>query len=272
MKKNSRRKHRSEGDKYYIPFLPDEVFNSLPPELKEIQRQYRVYHHTVHNIKKRIKDNTELRKQLLEKIKDDKIRLKERANDEYQDRGYEELMKFRFQKIAHLYDDYRFTVSISRINRSSKSYHENKSDMEKLGFINSKEGDYRKFTYGGKDIGEVYTFNAQIKSLSFPHSKIQGLSDGKNNKIKTISLGTEEVMRKNISLIFGEDLSEDNWDDIKADWIKVLKHFINWYLTKHDWKSLKLETISKDKVVEWCLKMGSDKIDSEFDNWYPKEG
>ena len=167
MKKNSKRKHRSEGDKYYIPFLPDEVFDNLSPELREIQREYRLYHRVVHDIKKRIKDNIELRKKLLDKINEDKERLNERANDEYDDRGYEELMLKRFQKLTHLYEDYRFNVNISRVNRSSSSFKKNKDDMEKLGFINSLEGDYRRKTYGGKKLSELFTYHAQIKSKDF---------------------------------------------------------------------------------------------------------
>ena len=74
MKKKSKRTHRSSGDKYYIPYLPDEIFNNLSSDEREIQREYRVYHRVVHDINKRITDNQLLIKKLRERIKEDKYR------------------------------------------------------------------------------------------------------------------------------------------------------------------------------------------------------
>ena len=272
MKKNSKRKHRSEGDKYYIPFLPDEVFDNLPPELREIQREYRLYHRVVHDIKKRIKDNIELRKKLLDKIKEDKERLKERANDEYDDRGYEELMLKRFQKLTHLYEDYRFNVNISRVNRSSSSFKKNKDDMDKLGFINSLEGDYRRKTYGGKNLSELYTYHAQIKSKDFSYGRIKGLEEGRDKKVKTITLGTEDVMRRNLELIYDEDWSTDSLKDVREEWEILIRGFTNWFLTTKGWKTFKLETVSKEKLTEWLIRMGVNNPKGEFSKWIPKEG
>lgn len=272
MKKNSKRKHRSEGDKYYIPYLPDEVFNNLSPELREIQREYRVYHKVVHDINQRIKDNIELRKKLMDKINDDKLRLKERANDDYDDRGYEELMLSRFQKLAHLYEDYRFNVNISRINRSSKSFKKNKKDMETFGFINSEEGDYRRKTYGGDKITELFTYHAQVKGKDYEYGRINGLGEGRDKKVKTITLGTEETMRINLGLIYDEDWGKDSLEDVRWEWEYLIRAYTNWFLTTKGWKEFKLETISKEKLVDWLIKIGVNDTKGEFTKWIPKEG
>jgi hypothetical protein len=272
MKSKSRRKHRSKDEKYYIPYLPDEVFNNLTPQQREIQREYRLYHRVVHDIKKRIKDNQNLKRKLSDKIRDDKNRLKERANDDYQDRGYEELMLKRYQKISHLYEDYNFLVNIAKVNRTSKSHKQNEDDMKNYGFINSTVGNFRKKVYKGKELTEVFHYHAQIKSKDFDYSRIKGLSPGKDKKVKTISLSTEESMRTNLGLIFDEDWSKDSIEDVRSEWEFLIRAFINWYLTTHGWKSLKTTSISKDKLTEWLIKVGVNEKNSEFQKWISKEG
>lgn len=269
MKKKSNRKHRSEGDKYYIPFLPDEVFNNLSPTLKEVQREYRIYHRTIHDINKRISDNQGMIKRLREQIENDRFRLKEKASENHED-GYEELMASRYQKLVHLYDDFKFSVSLSPKDRTSESYKKNQRDLEEYGELMDTEGDYRKKFYGGKEIGVVRSWNAQVKSDNYKYSLIPELEKGK--KIKNIILGTEEVMRMNLGTLYDLDYSKDDIEEIKDEWRTIVRAYSNWYITKKGWKGFKLDTHPKEKIVEWCIKMGINEKDGEFDNWISKEG
>ena len=262
MKKKSKKVHKSSKEKYYIPFLPDEVFNNLSPELKKIQQEYRTYHRTLHGIRDRINTNEQLIKKLREEIKNETIRIKSCANEDYPDRGYEDLVVVRYNKLSHLYDDYKFSVSITRKNRTSKSYKNNQKGVE--GFMNKK-------FYGGKEIGEVFTYNAQIKSDNYEHSMIPDMVKGK--KIKNISLGTEDVMRKNLGLVYPKmDFSEDSIDIVKDEWRTIIRAFSNWYITKNKWRGFKLDTHPKENIVEWCIKMGINEKNGEFENWIEKEG
>ena len=198
MKKKSNRTHKSSKEKYYIPYLPDEVFENLTPELRKTQQEYRTYHKTLHGIRERINTNELLIKKLKGEIENDKYRIKKGANEKYPEDGYEELVGFRFEKLSHLYDDYKNSISITRKNRSSSSFKKNQEDLEKYGRLETTEGNMRKQFYGGKEISEIITFNAQIKSNNYLHSYING--DSSNKKIKNISLGTEEDERElNIS-------------------------------------------------------------------------
>ena len=260
MKKKSKRKHRSEGDKYYIPYLPDEVFNKLTPELKELQREYRRYHRVVHDINKRIESKMELRKKLMKEITEDTKRLKERANDDYDDRGYEDIMLNYYQKIAHLYEVYNFDVYVTRTNRTSKSFKE-------------KEFWNRKKVYAGKEIKEVYTYYSQVKSKDYDFSLIKGMNKETGaKKIKVISLGTEEVMKRNLGFIYDEDWMNDSLDEVKSEWKVLIRAYSNYYLTTNGWKSFKENTHSKDKITEWCMKNGVNNPNGDFYKWLPKEG
>ena len=276
MKNKSRRTHKSSSEKYYIPFLPDEVFKNLSPELRKIQQEYRTYHRTLHGIKERITTNEQLIKKLREEINNDKIRIKKRANEQYDDRGYEDLVHFRYNKLHHLYEDYKFSVSVYKKDVSSKSYKMNQKDMEHYGKLQTNEwsGKTRKQFYGGKKIGEVFTYWAQVKSNNYEHSTIPDMiGDKGNKKIKNFSLGTEEVMRKNLSLMYPKfDFSEDTLDEIKNEWRTIIRAYSNWYLTKNNWKGLKTETHPKETVVNWCIKMGINEKYGEFEKSIEKEG
>lgn len=254
MKKKSKRKHRSEGDKYYIPYLPDEVFNNLTPELKELQREYRRYHRVVHDINKRIESKMELRKKLMKEITEDTKRLKERANDDYDDRGYEDMMLYYYQKISHLYEVYNFDVYVTKTNRTSKSYKE-------------KEFWNRKKIYAGKEIGEVFTYYSQVKSKDYDYSLING-----KKKLKGIALGTEEVMKRNLGLIYDEDWMDDDIEDVKSEWKVLIRAYSNYFLTTYGWSSFKEKTHSKEKITEWCIKNGVNNPNGDFHKWLPKEG
>ena len=242
----------------------------IQPELRKIQQEYRTYHRTLHGIRERINTNEQLIKKLKEEIKKDKYRIKERANEKYPEDGYEELVGRRFEKLSHLYDDYKFSVSITRTNRSSDSFNKNQKDMELLGKLNTTEGNSRKQFYGGKKIGKVITWNAQIKSNNHKHSLIPDIGD-QNKKIKNISLGTEDVIRKNLGTLYDLDYSKDDIEEIKNEWRTILRTYSNWYITKKGWKGLKLDTHSKEKIVDWCIKMGIND-NGEFDKWIEKEG
>ena len=271
MKKKSNRTHKSSKEKYYIPYLPDEVFENLTPELRKTQQEYRTYHKTLHGIRERINTNELLIKKLKGEIENDKYRIKKGANEKYPEDGYEELVGFRFEKLSHLYDDYKNSISITRKNRSSSSFKKNQEDLEKYGRLETTEGNMRKQFYGGKEISEIITFNAQIKSNNYLHSYING--DSSNKKIKNISLGTEEVMRKNLGLLYPKiDFSEDSIDEIKEEWRTIIKAYTNWFLTKKKWIGLKTDTHPKEKIVDWCIKMGINEKNPEFDKWIHKEG
>ena len=272
MRNKSRKTHKSSKEKYYIPFLPDEVFKNLSPELRKIQQEYRTYHRTLHGIRERINTNEQLIKRLKEEIVKDKHRIKKGANEKYPEDGYEELVGFRFEKLSHLYEDYKFSVSVTRKNRTSDSFKKNEKDMKLYGKLNTTEGESRKQFYGGKKIEEVFTYNAQIKSDNYNFSYINNnKSTGK--KIKNISLGTEEVMRKNLSKMYPTiDFSEDTLDDIKDEWRTIIRAYSNWFLTKKKWSGLKTTTHPKENIVDWCIKMGINEKNGEFENWIEKEG
>lgn len=271
MKKKSKRTHRSSGDKYYIPYLPDEIFNNLSSDEREIQREYRVYHRVVHDINKRITDNQLLIKKLRERIKEDKYRLNEKASEEHEE-GYIEMMAERYQLLNHLYEEVDFTVSLSPKNRSSESFYKNQKDIEIYGEINDDKRENRRTTYGGKEITEVFSWNAQIRSKNYKYSLIPDLTN--NKKIKNITLGTESVMRENLNIMYeGLDFSEDSIDDIKEEWKSIVRAYSTMYISKHKWRGFKLDTHPKEKIVEWCIKNGiNEDGESEFLKWLSMSG
>ena len=80
-------------------------------------------------------------------------------------------------------------------------------------------------------------------------------------------------MRKNLGLLYPKiDFSEDSIDEIKEEWRTIIKAYTNWFLTKKKWIGLKTDTHPKEKIVDWCIKMGINEKNPEFDKWIPKEG
>ena len=48
--------------------------------------------------------------------------------------------------------------------------------------------------------------------------------------------------------------------------------YSNWFLTKKKWGGLKNTTHPKENIVDWCIKMGINEKNGEFENWIEKEG
>ena len=68
------------------------------------------------------------------------------------------------------------------------------------------------------------------------------------------------------------DFSEDTLDDIKDEWRTIIRAYSNWFLTKKKWGGLKNTTHPKENIVDWCIKMGINEKNGEFENWIEKEG
>ena len=51
----------------------------------------------------------------------------------------------------------------------------------------------------------------------------------------------------------------------------VFVQFSNYYIHKKKWLGFKVDTISKDDVMNWCNKMKISEKENEFDNWIPQK-
>jgi|TARA_B100000035_G_scaffold288681_1_gene274498 hypothetical protein len=265
--KSKKRKHRSEKSRYYIPFLPDDIFNNMNEKDREHQRLYRTYHRTIFDLEKKISDNQLKIQKLKNEIKECKFRLNTKSTEESED-GYKELMIYRWQRISHYYEDYQFNVSIERRNRSSKTFKKNRDGDE--GFNKERLASDRR-TYGGKEIGELFTYQAKVQASNYKFSIISELPDN-NRKLKSIQLGTEEVMRMNLVKLYNdEDYLTDDLDIVRDEWRTIILAFSNYYIHKKKWLGFKVDTISKDDVMNWCNKMKISEKENEFDNWIPQK-
>ena len=55
--------------------------------------------------------------------------------------------------------------------------------------------------------------------------------------------------------------------DIKDEWRTIIRAYSNWFLTKKKWGGLKNTTHPKENIVDWCIKMGINEKNGEFENW-----
>lgn len=177
-------------------------------------------------------------------------------------------MIYRWQRISHYYEDYQFNVSIERRNRSSRTFKKKRDGDE--GFNRERLASDRK-TYGGKEIGELFTYQAKVQASNYQHSIISELPIN-NRKLKSIQLGTEEVMRTNLVKLYNdEDYLTDDLDIVRDEWRTIILAFSNYYIHKKKWLGFKVDTISKDDVMNWCNKMKISEKENEFDNWIPQK-
>lgn len=77
----------------------------------------------------------------------------------------------------------------------------------------------------------------------------------------SIYLGNEMVVRKQLGLIFGEDLTSDNRETLVDEYIKtIVRPFSRYHIHKLGWDKFKSMILNLEFVLKWVRKMGLDEV------------
>jgi len=125
--------YKSRGEKFFLEYLPQEVFDSLKPKEREDYKKYRDNHRYMFNGKNQIKQWEEEISKLREKIKGKKSQI----NGDDENSGWKQKMMIGYQGIQHYSKDFQFNISIGFRYRKSEIY--KNEENYKLGKKGSKK-------------------------------------------------------------------------------------------------------------------------------------
>lgn len=233
------KKYRSQGEVFFMDYLPDEVFNNLSETERKSYRIYRNNHRWVYEGKEKINRLESEIQKLKEEIKTTKGKIK---GDDYHD-GWEFTMKKNYTNISSLSKKFEFYCSVGFRNRKSKSK-KNQSKFNKDLVRNQSQ-------YNGKEL----TSNPKI------YIRIES-SDKKY--LKNIYVGDENKTREMIQRLRGGDWSSEKVTvhRLKMELREIYVSYSRYHIYQSNWESFKGDTHSVQKVEDWVVEMGD-----KFDEW-----
>ena len=77
----------------------------------------------------------------------------------------------------------------------------------------------------------------------------------------SIYLGNENVVKNQLGVLFGEDLSSDDRVTLVEEYIKtIVRPFSRYHIHKLGWDKFKEKTLNLDLVLNWVKKVGWDEV------------
>ncbi len=229
--------------KYFIDYLPDEVFNQMSEEDRVNYREYRRYSTFIKKSELLIED---YEKQIL-KLKDkiSKERLKIGGVDSTN--NWLMKMKDRFDSLSHLNENFVFSCSVTKRIRKSKTL--KFKDGKKS--VKDNEMGVLKETYKGEELKPVVLWYSQIVNSS-------------KSVFKTIYLGKEENIRKFLNEIYpDENWSEDDMEDVRSEMKTVISQYVRYTVFHNTWKPFEKgqSTHNLETILKWCKEVGDERYD-----------
>lgn len=228
--------YKSRGEKFFLEYLPQEVFDSLKPKEREDYKKYRDNHRYMFNGKNQIKKWEEEISKLRGKIKEKKIQI----NGDDENSGWKQKMMIGYQGIQHYSKDFQFNISIGFRYRKSEIY-KNEEDY-KLGKKGSK-----------KDLREQTHFKG--KKLQ-PNPKLYLRITRTKDVFKNLYVGSEEDVRREISNLTKEDWSKESLEYLKDEVRFMYSSYIRYNVFHSNWKEFFKGKHTFPSIVEWSKKMG----------------
>lgn len=220
-----------KGLKWFVDFLPDEIFNSMSDEEKKNYREYRRYQKEMgqglENIKK-------LQKQI------ETIQRNIKGGGEVD--GWESKMKMYYDRINHIDKNFKLNCSIERRDRSSIT-----KKIKEGSLIKSKSDFTLKNTYGKKEIGSVIKLYGRVENSVHRHQ---------------IYLGDETIIKIEFGKLMNEDWSNEPYEFIKDELRSLISQYSRYHIFHNKWEGFKSQTHNLQSILEWCSKIGDERY-----NW-----
>lgn len=230
--------------KYFIDYLPEEVFKKLNKEDRENYREYRRYSTLISESQERIEEYEKEILKLNKKISDE--RLKVRGENTTHDWLLK--MKDRFDTLGHLNKNFVFSCSVSKRIRKSKSLKLKSGDK----IMKDTEMGVLKNEYKGNELKPVELWYSQIRN------------SGKTI-FKTIYLGKEESLRTFLTEIDddGYDWKKDDIENIRSEMKVVVSQYVRYTVFHNTWKPFETDgpKHNLESILKWCNKVGDKRYE-----------
>ena len=247
-----RLKYRSENEKFFLDYFPDRIFKKLNKSEREHYREYRRYHRAIFDTNERIESYQNQIEKLKKKIIDEKDKL---VADDYKD-GYTMLMKTHYNHISDFDKQFKFNVSGSWRDKSSRSY------KEKVGIESFEKRDKTKIaftqkTYKGEEIKKRESLYLHV-SASDVLIKFLKKDESTPSNRKNIAFGSLDKCRLALSEIYDEDWSKDDKEVVKDEVKVIVRGYVRFFIFERGWSTFITSTHSRDKIIEWCKGLGKE--------------
>jgi hypothetical protein len=226
MKKKKR--YIGEGLKWFVDFLPNEVFNSLSKEERVNYQGYRNYQRHIGDSNLKISNYHKQIEKLTNLIKEEQFKIK----GDFENGGWELNMKMFYDKINHIDKNFHLNCSVERRDRTSVSKKINDGDSVKI-----KNDRILKKTYGEREIGKVYKIYGRVENSTYRQQ---------------IYLGDETNIRLELGKLLDEDFSNDPYDIIKDELRTLMSQYSRYLIFHNKWEGFKGETHNLKSMIEWC--------------------
>lgn len=230
--------YKSRGEKFFLDFLPDEVFNSLKPKEREDYKKYRDNHRYMFNGKNQIKEWEEKISKLRGKIKEKKIQI----NGDDENSGWKQKMMIGYEGIQKYSKDFQFNISVGFRYRKGKIL--DNEEKYKSGKIGTKKDLRNQTTFKGKN----------LQSNPLLYLRITRTKD----VFKNLYVGKEEDVRSLIGNLYKEDWSKEPIDNVKDEIRVIYSTYTRYHVFHSNWNKFFKDKHTFDGVMEWCKKMGDD--------------
>ena len=228
--------YRSKGEKFFLEYLPTEVFDSLKPKERVNYKKYRDNHRYMFDGTNKIKEWEEEISKLREKIKEKKSQIN--GDGEYS--GWKEKMMIGYEGFQILSNDFQFNISIGFQTRKSK--------------ILKNEDDYKTRKKRSKqDLRNQTTFKGKpLQSTPRIILRISRTKDVSRN----LHVGSEIDVRREISNLTKEDWSKESIGYVKEELRFLYSSYVRYQVFHSNWKEFFKGKHSFSSVIEWSKKMG----------------
>lgn len=216
-----------QGLKWFVDFLPDELFNSLNEDERRSYREYRRYQKEIGEGLVRIEKFQKQIETIQKTILVEKTKIK--GTDEVD--GWESKMKKFYDKVNHIDKNFKLNCSVETRDRTSKSKKIKDGTLKRFNVDNPRE------VYGGKEIEKVYKLYGRVENSVFR---------------KTIYLGDETEIRLELSKLYNEDWLIETEDNFKSELRVIISQYSRYHIFKNKWDGFKSETHNLNSIIDWC--------------------
>jgi hypothetical protein len=218
-----------EGLKWFVDFLPDDVFNSLNEVDRKNYREYRRYQKEIGESLVRINKFEKQLETLKKNISNEKLKIKGNRDKD----GWEKEMKSFYDRVNHIDKNFSLNCSVERRDRSSTTKKIKDGTLK----MYKKDSPILKNTYGKKEIGKIEYLYGRVENSEFRHQ---------------IFLGYELNIRIEIGKLFNEDWSVDPFDNLKEELKFLIIQYSRYQIFHNKWEGFKSKSHNLNSVIEWC--------------------
>jgi|TARA_B110000967_G_scaffold87035_1_gene89633 hypothetical protein len=233
--------YRSKGEKFFLEYLPTEVFDSLKPKERENYQKYRTHHRYIFEGNQQINKLEKEISKLKDKIKVKKLQI----NGDDENSGWKQKMMIGYEGVQKLSKDYKFNISIGFRYRKSK--------------ILKNEENYESGKVGTKkDLRNQSTFKGEtLKSNPLLYLRITRTKD----VFKNLYVGKEEDVRLSIGRIYKEDWSKESVEDVKDEIRVIYSTYVRYHVFHSNWGDFFNKKHTLSDVEYWSTEMGDKRWD-----------